>query len=698
MNEVMQPLDWGIVLVTIAFLCGVILFCNHFVKNSADFLAAGRCAKRYMLCISAGIANFAVVNSVGSFQQLYQAGLSANWWGFVTTPLMMAMALVGWVTYRFRETRCFTTNQFFEVRYSKRFRVATGIIAWLSGIVNYGIFPAVSVRFFMFFCRLPDHCRFLGVNWDVYGVLLTIAIGLGTCFAMFGGQVGIIVTDFLQGVFCNVAFLVFIFFIFNLGKWDVFGGMISWDQIGNALLMAEPGQSQVNAYDCSEIPDFNIWYFLIGIFAMVATWGTWQGSAGYSAAAKNPHENKMAGILGNWRSMAQNLMLTLFPLVVIAIMRLPEFSNLAEAITTRLAAVADPQLRSQGLVPTALSQIMPTGLLGLFVAVMFMAMLSTDDTYLHSWGILFVQDVIMPFRKKPFTTRQHLRFMRLSILFVAVFAWCFSFFFRQTDYVLMFFAITGAIVAGFGPAVIGGLYWKRGGTWAAWCSFVYGAVVATGGIVLQQVWAFSDGSGLARFLADHFHWQWVLNSMARFPLNGQWIAFIGTAGCVLLYIGVSLFEHYVLKRPDFNLDKMLHRNEYDTNQEHLEQSKVSTLAQRLGITKEFSRMDKLIYYASIVWSLIWFAVFIWFTIQYFCFGHVGVDGKWISGVPDRMWLAMWKTQIYSMLVLGIVVTVWFLLGGLKDGHALFVSLRTMHRDDSDDGTVVDGRNAGEKEG
>lgn len=695
MDTVMQTLDWSIVGIAIAFLCGVILFCNHFVKNSADFLAAGRCAGRYMLCISVGIANFAVVNSVGSFELLYQAGLSANWWGFVTTPLMMIMALTGWVTYRFRETRCFTMNQFFEVRYTKRFRVATGIVSWLAGIVNYGIFPAVSVRFFMFFCRLPDHYMLWGVNWDVYGVLLTFAIGLGAAFAMFGGQVGIIVTDFLQGVFCNVAFLIFIFFIFNLGEWDIFSGMVSWKQLEDALLMAKPGESQINPFDCSKIPDFNMWYFLIGIFSMILTKGNWQGAAGYSAAAKNPHENKMAGILGNWRSMAQNLMLTLLPLVVIAIMRLPEFSNVASSITDSLNKVADPQMRSQGLVPTALSQIMPTGLLGMFVAVMFMAMLSTDNTYMHSWGILFVQDVVMPFRKKSFTTQQHLRLLRCSILFVAVFAWFFSYFFRQTDYVLMFFAITGAVVAGLGPAIIGGLYWKRGGVLAAWVSFLYGAIFATSGIILQQVWHFSDGSGLARFLADRFHWKWVLDNMERFPLNGQWISFLGLAGCVILYILISLYEHYVLKREDFNLDRMLHRNEYDTKKEHLNQSVVSTLAQRLGITREFSFSDKLIYFASIAWSLAWFAVFIWYSIQYFCFGTRGTDGTWVPGVSNAMWLMVWKTQIYSMLFLGIVITIWFLFGGMKDGYALFDSLRTMRRDDSDDGSVINGKNADE---
>lgn len=219
----MQLLDWCIVAGLWALLIAVLIYCQRYIKNSADFLAAGRCAGRYMLSISQGIAGFAVVNSVATFEMFYQAGFSSTWWAMLSAPLGLVLALVAWVTYRLRETRCFTLAQFFEVRYSRRFRVGAGILTWFSGIVNYGIFPAVSVRFFMFFCRLPEHYTFLGINWDVYAVLLTVAIATGALFAMFGGQVAIMVTDFLQGIFCNIAFIVFIFFIFNLGKWDIFG-------------------------------------------------------------------------------------------------------------------------------------------------------------------------------------------------------------------------------------------------------------------------------------------------------------------------------------------------------------------------------------------------------------------------------------------------------------------------------------------
>ena len=90
-------------------------------------------------------------------------------------------------------------------------------------------------------------------------------------------------------------------------------------------------------------------------------------------------------------------------------------------------------------------------------AVMLMATIGTHDTYLHSWGAIFIQDVVMPFRNKPFTPEQHLRALRLSILGVCIFIFFFSLIFQQSEYIFLFFAITGAIfTGGSGAVIIGG--------------------------------------------------------------------------------------------------------------------------------------------------------------------------------------------------------------------------------------------------
>ena len=110
-------------------------------------------------------------------------------------------------------------------------------------------------------------------------------------------------------------------------------------------------------------------------------------------------------------------------------------------------------------------------LLGLFAAVIFGCAISCDDTYVHAWGSIFIQDVVLPIRKRPFKTPgNHLLALRLSIVGVALFGFIFSILFPMKGYIFMFFALTGAIyLGGAGAVIIGGLYWKRGTTAAAWC-------------------------------------------------------------------------------------------------------------------------------------------------------------------------------------------------------------------------------------
>lgn len=82
---------------------------------------------------------------------------------------------------------------------------------------------------------------------------------------------------------------------------------------------------------------------------------------------------------------------------------------------------------------------MPAGLLGAFVAVMLAALVSTDEAYLHSWGSIFIQDVLVPWRCKRLEAQEHIRWLRLSILGLAVFSFLFSLLFKQSKYILLFF-------------------------------------------------------------------------------------------------------------------------------------------------------------------------------------------------------------------------------------------------------------------
>jgi SSS family solute:Na+ symporter len=635
---VLHALDWSIVGVFLAFMIGIVLISRSQMKSVADFLAAGRTAGRYLITVSSGVAALGAITVIGTLEMNLQAGFSLSWWGMTMTVVILLATAAGWVIYRFRQTRCLTLAQFFELRYSRRFRIFAGLIAFLAGIVNMGIFPAVEARFFMYFCGFPSVVHIAGLAVSTFALIMAILLAIALFFVFAGGQIAVIASDFLQGVFVNVGLLVIVlYFVFT----------VDWGVIEQALHGAPANASLINPFHTSQVRDFNLWYFLIGVFGYLYGTMSWQGTQAYNASAENAHEAKMAGLLGNWRLLPQTLMLTFVPIIAYTVLNHPSFASVVNAIQPALATAETEAVRSQLKAPLVLQQLLPRGLIGIFAALMLAASITTFDTYLHSWGSILVQDVIIPWRGRPLGTRRHLWALRLAILFVAIFIFGFSLIFRQTQYIFLFFAITGAIFAGgSGAVIIGGLYWKRGTAPAAWAAMITGSAIAVGGIVIHQI---HEG----------------------FFINGQEFWAIAMGASTLVFIGVSLLG----RRRVYDLDRLLHRGTYAVAVEGDAPPEPHGW-RALWYGKDFTRGDRIIYFANCAWALGWFAVFVVGTIQ-----------NLTHAVADDAWFRFWKIWLWIQIAMSAITVVWFSTGGFLDLRRMFRRLQTRERDHADDGFV-----------
>jgi len=668
----MTGLDWAIVVVVMGGIAVLAFWTKKYTRSVADFLAANRCAGRYLMTVAAGMSTLAVVNSVAAFEMYYKAGFSPMWWPMSTIPLSIGLTMVGYLIYRFRETRVFTLGQFFEIRYSKNFRKAMGFLAWLSGIINFGIFPAVGGRFFIYFCGLPDHFVFLGITWSTFAVAMAILLGVSLLFTVLGGQIAVMVTDFGQAMFCNVALIFIVAFIFI---------KFPWHFVTESMSNQPAGKSLLNPFDTAGIEGFGLWYFLIGYFGMFINAGNlaWQGSQGYNVSARDAHELRMTYVLGFFRAIVYGLFVFVIALGAYVVMHHPQFSDIAGKTNATLSTIENDYLREQATVSVAITHIFPVGLLGVICAIMFAAFVSTHDTYMHSWGSIFIQDVILPFRKKPFTPKQHLLLLRLSIGFVTLFIYVFALLFKQYEFIFMYFWITGAIFTGgiAGPIILG-LYWKRGTTAAAWTSTIYGSTLAVGTIVLSQLW-------------PHYHTQFsaivqkvwpAFEDTAKYPINGFYMAFGISVSSMILYILVSLLG----RKQSFNIQRMLHRGKYAIKDDNKDQVYKKGFA-AIGFKKSIPWKDKIIFLAVGIWFLVWFVVWVIMTIYQLTPG---------AGISDQGWSRFWQIYLYAQYALVIIVTIWFMIGGLKDLKRLFIDLAAAKRNDLDDGMVVDHRSLGEK--
>ena len=632
--------DWSIIIALFILMLGMVFLSKTLMKSVSDFLATGRTGGRYIISMFHGTAALGAITVVGALEQNFNAGFNSRWWEMPTAVILVTISVTGWVVYRFRQTRALTMAQFFEMRYSRSFRIFAGILAFLSGIVNMIIFPAVSAKFFIYFCGIPE-IGHLG-SYSVTYILTTAVMVLVPLYFIFtGGHIAVMFTDFIQGVFVNIVFVIIV--ILLLYK-------VGWTDIGEAVKAAPAGKSLINPFDASEVQDFNPWFFFIGMFGLIYTKLSWQGNSSFNIAAKSAHEAKMADVLTNWRLVPQwGLFLMIVPIIAYTVFHHDNYKAIADSINAMLSGFA-PADQSQLRVPMVLNYLLPVGLKGAFAAIMLAAAITCHNTYMHSWGSIFIQDVVMPIRKKAFEPKEHLKYLKLSILGVGITIFILSIVFQQTEKVFLFLNISGAIfVGGSGAAIIGGLYWKKGTTPAAWAAMITGAITAGLNILLKQY-------------------------IPGYPINGQWGWFMAMVLASVVYFVVSLLT----PRKAFDLDKLLHRGIYAVKGDSVSGSDEVVKGWKvLAPTKEFTRGDKAIYWATTGWTAGWVIVFVTGTLFYF----------FVKPFTNDQWMTFWQVYTYLFLGASIIVTVWFTIGGLKNLFEMIHALRHNIRDHKDDGFV-----------
>jgi hypothetical protein len=96
----------------------------------------------------------------------------------------------------------------------------------------------------------------------------------------------------------------------------------------------------------------------------------------------------------------------------------------------------------------------------------------------------------------------------------------------------------------------------------------------------------------------------------------------------------------------------------------------------LGMGREFTPFDKVIYLATYAWTFSWVVVF-----------AVGTVLNLTGTVGNAAWMTFWKTYVVVYLAASVVVIIWFSAGGFLNLRDMVRTLRTMKRDHADTGFV-----------
>jgi hypothetical protein len=110
------------------------------------------------------------------------------------------------------------------------------------------------------------------------------------------------------------------------------------------------------------------------------------------------------------------------------------------------------------MMPLALRKLMPVGLTGLLCLLMLMMFLATDTSRMFNSSSTLIQDVVLPLRKSPMTPEQHVRWLRLGSVGVAVLFFGASLFLPQMDFISMFTTIVLAVWLGGAGVILGPVF------------------------------------------------------------------------------------------------------------------------------------------------------------------------------------------------------------------------------------------------
>jgi hypothetical protein len=218
---IMHFWDWAIVAGLLGLMTFAALSTRKYNKGVVDFLSAGRCARKYVLGVAEGLSCVGAITIVAWFEAYYRGGFSVAWWTMVTLLAQVVVAMSGWIAYRYRQTRAMTLAQILEMRYSKNFRVFAGIVIFISGTLNFGLFPAIAGRFFQYYFGWEPVMASIGsMQIDlVYAGIMAVLTVIALFFVFAGGQITIMLTDFIQGTFANICLSIIVVFILFTVPW-----------------------------------------------------------------------------------------------------------------------------------------------------------------------------------------------------------------------------------------------------------------------------------------------------------------------------------------------------------------------------------------------------------------------------------------------------------------------------------------------
>ena len=439
-------LDWFVIGAygAIALTVGL-FFARRAGQGTQEFFLSGRKAPWWLLGTSMVATTFSTDTPNLVTDMVRTGGVSQNWlwWAFLIT----GMCTVFFYAKLWRRSGAFTDIGFYELRYSGK------PAAFLRGFraIYLGVFFNVIIMATVTLAAIKIAGVLLGV--DKYTTVL-IAGTVTVIYSATAGLWGVVVTDLLLFGIAMVGSVAAAYYALRQPEVGGLSGLVSNPELADKLAF---------------LPDFSDWRTAAAIFIIpiaVQWWSTWYpgaepGGGGYVAqrmlAARGEKESMKATL---WYNIA-HYALRPWPWIIVALASLIVYPTLG-SITARFPGL-DPTIVRHDLAYPAMLVFLPHGMLGLVVASLAAAYMSTISTHLN-WGASYiVDDFYRRFIAPDHDDRHYVTVGRLSTILLILLASIVSLWLENA---LQAFQILLQIGAGTGLIFLLRWFWWRINAWS----------------------------------------------------------------------------------------------------------------------------------------------------------------------------------------------------------------------------------------
>ncbi|MEY3366914.1 MAG: hypothetical protein RI973_69 [Bacteroidota bacterium] len=454
----LTTLDWSFIAAffVLSLVIGLVVS-KRSGESASEYFLSGRTMPWWLLGFSMVATTFSADTPNLVTDIVRKNGVSGNWtwWAFLLTGMLTVFVYAK----LWRRSGVLTDLEFYELRYSGK------PAAFLRGFraLYLGVFFNVMIMATVSLAAIKIGGVLLGLT-PVQTILIASVVTV--IYTSLGGLTGVIWTDFFQ------------FIVAMIGVVGAAIVVVDLPQVGGLTnLLSHPNVVP----KLSVLPDFNDMNALLPFLILplaIQWWSVWYpgaepGGGGYIAqrmlSAKNETHAITATLFFNFVHYA----LRPWPWIIVALASLIVFPDLA-SLKTAFPNLPDNVINDDLAYP-AMMTFLPSGLLGLVVAALIAAYMSTIATHLN-WGASYVvNDFYKRFVRPEAGDKELVNIGRVSTVFLMVFSALVA---LALSNALQGFNILLQIGAGTGLIFILRWFWWRISAWSEISAMVISFVVA----------------------------------------------------------------------------------------------------------------------------------------------------------------------------------------------------------------------------